>query len=53
MIENNRMDHGIISALTVLYLIDLMYDKNNPGRKYDSVYKEGSDWNQKYKLDYS
>ena len=34
MVQNNRIDHGIISALTVLYLIDLMYQKNNPERKH-------------------
>ena len=34
MVKSNRMDHGIISSLTVLYLVDLMYEKNNPERKH-------------------
>ena len=33
----------MISALTVLYLIDLMYQKNNSKREYNK-----SDWDQKY-----
>lgn len=43
MSPSNIICHGMISALTVLYLIDLMYQKNNPERK-----NNGSDWDQKY-----
>jgi hypothetical protein len=32
MINDNKLCHGILSSLTVLYLIDLMYQKNNPLR---------------------
>jgi len=32
MIKDNKLCHGILSSLTVLYLIDLMYQKNNPLR---------------------
>ena len=42
MIYSNKMCHGIISALTVLYLIDLMYQKNNPERdnSFHTVWKQ-------------
>jgi len=30
--KDNKLCHGILSSLTVLYLIDLMYQKNNPLR---------------------
>jgi len=48
MIKNNKLNHGIISSLTVLYLVDLMYKKNNPKRKYEYINVGGSDWNQKH-----
>ena len=43
MISSNQICHGIISALTVLYLIDLMYQRNNPKR--NNSYHAG--WEQK------
>lgn len=43
MSSSNIICHGMISALTVLYLIDLMYQKHNPKRKYND-----SDWSQEY-----
>lgn len=43
MISSNRVCHGMISALTVLYLVDLMYQKNNPER--DDKSHEG--WEQR------
>lgn len=43
MISSNRICHGMISALTVLYLVDLMYQKNNLGR--DNANHDG--WEQK------
>ena len=43
MRSSNTICHGMISALTVLYLIDLMYQKHNPERKYND-----SDWSQEY-----
>jgi hypothetical protein len=46
-ISSNEICHGMLSALTVLYLIDLMYQKNNPQRKRQTVYDaDYSDWNQ-------
>lgn len=41
-ISSNKICHGMLSALTVLYLVDLMYQKNNPQRNVDYP-----DWNQK------
>ena len=43
MSSSNIICHGMISALTVLYLIDLMYQKNNSERKYND-----SNWSQEY-----
>lgn len=43
MTSSNQVCHGMISALTVLYLIDLMYQKNNPKR--DNDYHNG--WKEK------
>lgn len=46
MINTNKLCHGIISSLTVLFLIDLMYQKNNPQRKNENIEVDGSNWNQ-------
>ena len=43
MIKDNKLCHGILSSLTVLYLIDLIYQKNNPLR--DNRQHDG--WEQK------
>jgi len=43
MINDNKLCHGILSSLTVLYLIDLMYQKNNPLRDN----KSHNGWEQK------
>jgi hypothetical protein len=48
-IENGHMCHGIISALTLFKVLDYMYEKYNPKRKYERILTEGGiDWNQKY-----
>jgi len=47
MIQNNKLCHGILSSLTVLYLIDLMYQKNNPLREESFPEINGVDWSQK------
>ncbi len=40
--------HGMISALTILNVTDLMYQKNNPKRE-TRYYSDGNiDWNQEY-----
>ncbi|MBC2699185.1 MAG: hypothetical protein HF976_14095 [ANME-2 cluster archaeon] len=46
MIFSNQICHGIISALTVLYLIDLMYQSNNPERNNNNNNHSG--WEQRY-----
>ena len=50
MIESGRICHGIISSLAVLNVIDAMYEKNNPGRLYESIVapKSNLDWNQEF-----
>ncbi len=48
MINSGNICHGMISSLALLYLIDLMYHKCNPRRKYSEVYVNGADWNQTY-----
>lgn len=48
MIENGFICHGILSALTLLYIVDLMYQINNPERLYIDTYSNNSNinWNQ-------
>lgn len=49
MIESGRTCHGIISSLSVLYVIDLMYHKYNPHREYRDIFEPlGINWNQSY-----
>lgn len=50
MINSGEICHGIISSLAVLYVIDLMYQKYNPKRKYSDIYAMSSNinWNQTY-----
>jgi hypothetical protein len=43
-IETGKICHGMISALCVLYIIDLLYQKNNPHRE-NLLY---SGWSQEY-----
>lgn len=45
MIQKNKLCHGILSSLTVLYLIDKLYQKKNPERKIGSLIIDGFDWN--------
>jgi hypothetical protein len=49
MIETGRICHGMISGLSILYVIDMMYQKYNPTRVHCDVYQEDSEinWNQK------
>lgn len=50
MIHSGQICHGIISALAVLYVINLMYHKYNPKRENSDIYTgHGSiNWNYKY-----
>lgn len=45
--KSGDINHGIISSLTVLKVIDLIYDKYNPGRKKVNIYQGGFNCNQK------
>jgi len=40
--------HGIVSCLSILWLVDLMYQENNPNRKWRKTVVNGVDYNQKY-----
>lgn len=44
--KNNKRDHGVISALAQLKIIDAMYDNNNPNRDKKSVVVGDLDFNQ-------
>ena len=48
ILPDGKICHGMFSALTVLHLIDSMYQKHNPKR--DKGYKDvgGSDWDQNH-----
>lgn len=50
MITSGDICHGMISSLAILYVIDLMYQKYNPKRKYSGPYAESSNinWDQTY-----
>lgn len=49
MLDSGRVCHGIMSSLSVLYVIDLMYQKYNPSREYRDFYEPpGINWNQRY-----
>ncbi len=49
MLTNNIICHGVISSLSVLSVIDGMYQKFNPNREYRRISSDdmpGVDWNQ-------
>jgi len=49
MVNSGNVCHGIISSLSVLYVIDMMYQKYNPRRAYVDIYDPpGVNWNQSY-----
>lgn len=50
MIHSGDICHGIVSSLAVLYVIDLMYQKYNPKRKYKDIraVNRNISWNQTY-----
>ncbi|MFA5399915.1 MAG: hypothetical protein WC169_00980 [Dehalococcoidia bacterium] len=50
MCRSDRINHGIVSSLTILYLIDQMYQKNNKRRAYEDKYVNYSsiNWSQEY-----
>ncbi|BCG45664.1 hypothetical protein GEOBRER4_n0427 [Citrifermentans bremense] len=49
MLESGQMCHGIMSSLSVLYVIDLMYQKYNPQREHRDIFAPvGINWNQAF-----
>jgi len=50
MLKSGKICHGMISSLALLYVLDLMYQKYNPDRRYVDTYLQDSNinWNQKY-----
>lgn len=53
MLKSKRICHGMISGLSVLLVVDKMYNDYNPKRKFEDIYAnvEGdrnSNWNQRY-----
>jgi hypothetical protein len=48
--NHGKIDHGTISALSVLYLVDIMYQNYNPRREYGDICKPETkiNFNQKY-----
>ena len=52
-VENTgRNDHGVISGITLLHIIDKMYSKHNPNREERDIYIDGDiNCNQKYFLE--
>ncbi len=45
--KENKIDHGVISALSQLKVIEAMYFKINPKRKNGRIISEGFNFNQK------
>ncbi|VAW33077.1 hypothetical protein MNBD_CPR01-98, partial [hydrothermal vent metagenome] len=45
--QKNRTDHGVVSALVQLKLIDAMYFYANPQKEYKDIKKNGLNYNQK------
>jgi hypothetical protein len=48
MVDSGQISHGIISSLSVLYVIDLMYQKYNPERKDEWTDQDSILWGQSY-----
>lgn len=50
IIESGEICHGMIGALGILYVIDLLYQSNNPSRKHEPTFSDDPriDWNQEY-----
>lgn len=48
MIKTDKICHGILGAMSVLYCIDNMYQLNNPNREYRDIFIGPSNWNQKF-----
>ena len=46
--QSGKTCHGIISSITLLNIIDLMYQQKNPRRKYEDIIENNVNWNQKF-----
>jgi hypothetical protein len=46
--EGATVCHGVISALAVLKVIDMLYSKENPKREYRDILAGKVNWNQKW-----
>ena len=47
MIDSGNIDHGIISSLAILNMVDLMYQEYNPKRIHKTIEINGFNFNQK------
>lgn len=53
MVGSGKICHGILSSLTIMHVIGLLYQKYNPRKKYGEITEVNADgvktdWNQKY-----
>jgi hypothetical protein len=48
MINTGDVCHGIISAMAIIHIIDLMYQKHNPSRNHGALIIGGHNWNESY-----
>ena len=50
MKNDGKVCHGIISAIAVLYVIDMLYEKFNPNRLFEDTFGHDTNinWNQHY-----
>ncbi len=46
MLSNGQLNHGILGALTILFLVDLYIDKHNPKRKRENIFHGEVNFNQ-------
>lgn len=50
LFRSGNVCHGMLSSLTILNILDLMYQKNNPLREYRTIISQDDNlsWNQSY-----
>jgi hypothetical protein len=49
MVKSGDVCHGMISGLSILRIIDFLYEKNNPKREFKDIYcTDYINWNQTY-----
>jgi hypothetical protein len=52
MLHLRKINHGIVSAITILKRVNTLYEKHNPNGDYNRTLSEdGVDWNQRYFLE--